>query len=69
MAVHIYGLPVDIDPLLQLVEKCGIKLIEDAAARADIQWKTLWQFRRYKYLQLLSQQTHYNRREWDDSNQ
>lgn len=31
MAVHIYGLPVDIDPLLKLSEKYGIAVIEDAA--------------------------------------
>jgi perosamine synthetase len=31
MAVHIYGLPVDLDPLLALVDKYGLLLIEDAA--------------------------------------
>jgi len=31
MAVHIFGLPVDMDPLLALVRKHGLKLIEDAA--------------------------------------
>jgi perosamine synthetase len=31
MVVHIYGLPVDMDPVLGLVEKYDIKLIEDAA--------------------------------------
>lgn len=31
MAVHIYGLPVDMDPLLALAEKYGLKVIEDAA--------------------------------------
>jgi len=31
MAVHIYGLPVDMDPLLQLAEKYNLKVIEDAA--------------------------------------
>ena len=31
MAVHIYGLPVDMDPLLELCKKHQIKLIEDAA--------------------------------------
>lgn len=29
--VHIFGLPVDIDPLLQLATKYGLKVIEDAA--------------------------------------
>ncbi|XDZ65383.1 DegT/DnrJ/EryC1/StrS family aminotransferase [Alphaproteobacteria bacterium LSUCC0684] len=31
MAVHIYGLPVDMNPLLELCKKYHIKLIEDAA--------------------------------------
>lgn len=31
MAVHIYGLPVDMDPVLALAKKYGLKVIEDAA--------------------------------------
>jgi len=31
MAVHIYGLPVDMDPLLELAGRHGLKVIEDAA--------------------------------------
>jgi perosamine synthetase len=31
IAVHIYGLPVDMDPILQLCKKYNLKLIEDAA--------------------------------------
>lgn len=31
MAVHIYGLPVDMDPLLALAHDHGLKVIEDAA--------------------------------------
>ena len=31
MVVHIYGLPVDMDPLLELAKKHGLKVIEDAA--------------------------------------
>jgi len=31
MAVHIYGLPVDMDPILTLAKKYGLFLIEDAA--------------------------------------
>ncbi len=31
MAVHIYGLPVDMDPLLSLAKKHGLFIIEDAA--------------------------------------
>ena len=31
MAVHVYGLPVDMDPLLELARRHGLKIIEDAA--------------------------------------
>jgi perosamine synthetase len=31
MAVHIYGLPVDMEPILALAQKHGLKVIEDAA--------------------------------------
>ena len=31
MVVHIYGLPVDMDPVLELARKYGLKIIEDAA--------------------------------------
>jgi perosamine synthetase len=31
MVVHIYGLPVDMDPLLAIADKYGLKVIEDAA--------------------------------------
>jgi len=31
IVVHIYGLPVDMDPVLELCKKHGLKLIEDAA--------------------------------------
>lgn len=31
MVVHIYGLPVDLDPLLELARHRGLKVIEDAA--------------------------------------
>ena len=31
MVVHIYGLPVDMDPLIAVAEKHGLKIIEDAA--------------------------------------
>lgn len=31
IVVHIYGLPVDMDPILELCEKYNLKLIEDAA--------------------------------------
>ena len=31
MAVHIYGLPVNMDPIFRLADKYGLKVIEDAA--------------------------------------
>lgn len=31
MAVHIYGLPVDMDPVLEIAQKYNLKIIEDAA--------------------------------------
>lgn len=31
MAVHIYGLPVDMDPLLEIAARHGLKVIEDSA--------------------------------------
>lgn len=31
MVVHIYGLPVDMDPVLELAQRYGLKIIEDAA--------------------------------------
>ena len=31
MAVHIYGLTVDIDPILETARKYNLKVIEDAA--------------------------------------
>jgi perosamine synthetase len=31
MAVHTYGLPVDMDPLLSLAERYGLRVVEDAA--------------------------------------
>jgi perosamine synthetase len=31
IVVHIYGLPVDLDPVLSLCKKYGLKLVEDAA--------------------------------------
>lgn len=31
MVVHIYGLPVDMDPVLEIAKRYGLKIIEDAA--------------------------------------
>ena len=39
MAVHIYGLPVDMDPLIDLAAKYGIPIIEDAAEAHGLEYK------------------------------
>ena len=39
MAVHIYGLPVDMDPLLTLAKKYGLMVIEDAAEAHGLLYK------------------------------
>ncbi|HCE45320.1 MAG TPA: aminotransferase DegT [Lentisphaeria bacterium] len=39
MAVHIYGLPVDMDPLLEIARKHGLKVIEDAAEAIGLTYK------------------------------
>jgi len=39
MAVHIYGLPVDMDPLLELAEAHGLAVIEDAAEAHGLTYK------------------------------
>jgi perosamine synthetase len=39
MAVHIYGLPVDMDPLLDLAERYGLRIIEDAAEAHGLDYK------------------------------
>ena len=39
MAVHIYGLPVEMDPLLLLAKKYGLKVIEDAAEAHGLDYK------------------------------
>ena len=39
MAVHIYGLPVDMDPLLRLANKHGLLVIEDAAEAHGLLYK------------------------------
>ena len=48
MAVHIYGLPVDLDPILDLAEKYGLKVIEDAAEMIGQTYKVnpgrLWRY-------------------------
>jgi len=55
MPVHIYGHPIDMDPLLEIAEKHNLKIIEDAAEvhgaeyltgreKADPQWKRCGSF-------------------------
>jgi perosamine synthetase len=39
MVVHIYGLPVDMDPLLALCRKHGLKLIEDTAEAIGLEYR------------------------------
>jgi perosamine synthetase len=39
MAVHIYGLPVDMDPLLELADSYNIPVIEDAAEAHGMKYK------------------------------
>lgn len=39
MVVHIYGLPVDMDPVRDLASKYGLKLIEDAAEAHGLTYK------------------------------
>lgn len=39
MAVHIYGLPVDMDPLLALADRYGLSVIEDAAEAHGLLYK------------------------------
>jgi perosamine synthetase len=39
MAVHIYGHPVDMDPLLRLAEQHGLTVIEDAAEAHGAEYK------------------------------
>jgi perosamine synthetase len=33
MVVHIYGLPVDLDPVIAIAKQYNLKIIEDAAER------------------------------------
>jgi len=39
LAVHIYGLPIDLDPVLSLCERHGISVIEDAAESHTVTYK------------------------------
>lgn len=39
MVVHIYGLPVDMDPVIELAHRYGLKIIEDAAEAHGLFYK------------------------------
>ncbi|MBF0312222.1 MAG: DegT/DnrJ/EryC1/StrS family aminotransferase [Oligoflexia bacterium] len=39
LVVHIYGMPVDMDPILELARKYNLKVIEDAAEAIGLQYK------------------------------
>jgi perosamine synthetase len=39
MVVHIYGLPVDMDPVIELAERHGLHIIEDAAEAHGLYYK------------------------------
>jgi len=39
MVVHIYGLPVDMDPVIEICKKYGLKLIEDTAEQIGQSYK------------------------------
>ncbi len=39
MAVHTYGLPVDMDPVLEIAQRHGLKLIEDAAEAIGLSYR------------------------------
>ena len=57
MAVHIYGLTVDIDAVLDIAREHDLLVIEDAAEIIGQAYeKTLWKLWRYQYLQFLPQQ-------------
>ena len=40
MLVHLYGLPIDADPILKIAKNRGIKVIEDAAEVIGLDYKT-----------------------------
>ena len=41
MVVHIYGLPVDMEPVIQLAEAYNLKIIEDAAEAHGLTYKSI----------------------------
>jgi perosamine synthetase len=62
MPVHVYGHPVDMDPILDVAEQHGLAVIEDAAeahgaeyrsARGGAYLAPLWELRHDELLQLL----------------
>lgn len=68
MAVHIFGLPVDMDPLLDIARRHGLKMIEDAAQMHGQVYKgrPCGSFGDISTFSFFSEQTYYNRRRWHD---
>ena len=64
MPVHMYGHPVDMDPLLDLAERYNLPIIEDAAEAhgAEYRGRRAGQLRHVELLQLLRQQADHHRR-------
>ena len=64
MPVHIYGHPVDMDPLLDLAARHDLAIIEDAAEAhgAEYRGRRVRQLRHAQLLQLLRQQAADHRR-------
>ena len=72
MPVHIYGHPVDMDPVLELAETHGLAIVEDAAEAHGAEYlvgsldlapglAALRQLRDDEHLQLLRQQADHHR--------
>ena len=68
MVVHIYGLPVDMDPVLALAQQAWPEGHRGCRRDAwpDLQGQALRQLRRHQHLQLLPQQAHHHRRRRHD---
>ena len=68
MPVHIYGHPVDMDPLLELARRHGLAIVEDAAEAHGAEylsrrnWRRCGSFGELSMLQLLRQQARHHRR-------
>ncbi|MEI2709166.1 MAG: DegT/DnrJ/EryC1/StrS family aminotransferase [Chitinophagaceae bacterium] len=51
LVVHIYGLPVDMDPILRFMQKIQFIFNRRCCRNAwtNLQWKTMWKFWRYQH--------------------